>query len=260
MEPIRILRIFRLMDYLTDFSEGRSLSEISRHLDLPLSSTHDLLRTMVQARVLTNSEKRYALGPLALSLGVRLTEAVDVRRVARPHLAQLVERIEDDVYLAVCSGGKVMYVDHFPGTRRVSVTIRLGQRLYLHSTAAGKLYAALTPPLREAALGGKLPRLTEYTVTDAKTLAKELDRIQAEGVSITRQESFEGIVGLAVPIRDGHGEMHGAIHVSLLLSRALDDRLRVLVAELQETAKAIGEDLGGPISERMDAAVAGAGG
>ena len=258
MEPSRILRIFKLMDYLADFGEGRSLSEVSRHLDLPLSSAHDLLQTMVGAGVLTSSEKRYALGPLALSLGVRLAEAVDVRRVAHAHLTNLVERIEDDVYLAVSTGRNVMYVDHYPGTRRVSVTIRLGQRLYLHSTATGKLYAALHPELREAALAGPLPKLTEYTITDRKRLADEYDRIRENEVSISRQESFEGIVGVAVPVWDERRRMHAAIHVSILLSRALDDRLQVIVKELKESARAIGEDLGGSISARLDEAVKGA--
>lgn len=255
MEPRRILRIFKLLDYLTDYPDGRSLSEVARHFDLPLSSTHDLLQTMAEARVLCAEGKRYSLGPLALSLGVRLSEGLDVRRLARPHLTELVERIEDDVYLAVASAGTVMYVDHYPGMRRVSVTIRLGQRLYLHSTATGKLYAALDPRLRKAALEGPLPKLTAYTTTDPKRLAEQLDEIREHEVSVTRQESFEGIVGVAVPVPDAGGKMQAAIHVSLLLSEALDERLPKIVEELRATSRAITLD-GGSIGHQLETSAA----
>jgi DNA-binding IclR family transcriptional regulator len=243
MDPVRVTRIFKLIDYLTDYSEGRLLSEVARDLDVPLSSTHDLLQTMVEARVLVGEGKRYLLGPLAFSLGVRLAEASDVRRIARPYLRELAAEIEDDVYMAVSTGGTVMYVDHYPGTRRVRVTIRLGQRLYLHSTATGKLFAAYDPKLREAALKGPLPKLTAYTITSAKKLANELDQIAEAGVSVTRQESFEGIVGISVPVWKSDGQMLAAIHVSLLLSQALDSRLPGVIETLKETAQLIGAEV-----------------
>jgi DNA-binding IclR family transcriptional regulator len=252
VDPVRVIRIFKLIDYLTDHSDGRLLSEVARDLDVPLSSTHDLLQTMVEARVLVGEGKRYLLGPLAFSLGVRLAEASDVRRVARPHLRELAADIEDDVYMAVSTGGLVMYVDHYPGTRRVRVTIRLGQRLYLHSTATGKLFAAFDPKLRQAALEGPLPKLTAYTITSAKKLAKELDEIAEAGFSVTRQESFEGIVGISVPIWMPDGQMPAAIHVSVLLSQALDSRLPGVIAKLKETAKLIGNEVG-PVTAPADA-------
>jgi DNA-binding IclR family transcriptional regulator len=244
VETGRILRIFKLMDYLADWREGRSLSEISRELDLPLSSTHDLLHTMVSARILTNQDKRYRLGPVALSLGMRLTEALDIRRLSRPHLIDLVERIDDDVYLAVRIDGSVMYVDRYPGKRQIRVTIRLGQPLYLHSTAVGKLYAALNPELEALTLRRrKLPELTEYTITDPAKLAREYAKIRTQEVSISNQESFEGIVGIAVPVKDALEQMQAALHVSLLLSRTLDDRLDLVVSELKRAAVEIGAEL-----------------
>jgi DNA-binding IclR family transcriptional regulator len=251
VEPTRILRIFKLMNYLADSREGRSLSEISRELDLPLSSTHDLLHTMAAARIITNEDRRYRLGPVALSLAMRLTEAIDIRRIARPHLTELVERIEDDVYLAVRVNGSVMYVDRYPGKRQVQVTIRLGQPLYLHSTAVGKLYAALNPELEAWTLERKLPRLTEYTITDPEELARTFSQIRSKRVSISHQESFEGILGIAVPVTDSDGHMHAAIHVSLLLTRALDDRLAQLVAELQHAARGIGQELHGASADAL---------
>ena len=181
-----------------------------------------------------------------------------MRRLARPILTELVERIEDDVYLAVSNGGRVMYVDHFLGMRRVRVTIRLGQRLYLHSTATGKLAAAYDPRLRAAALEGPLPKLTEYTVTDPAVLAADFDAIAEQGYSVSRQESFEGIVGVAVPIWNRDGSMPAAIHVSLLVGQALDDRLPVIIEALQEAARAI-SDTHGPIAEQLGAATNGAG-
>lgn len=251
MEPVRVLRIFKVMDYLTDHPEGRSLSEIARHFDFPVSSAHDLIGTMVEAKVLTTSEKRYALGPLALALGTRLSEAIDVRRIARPHLAALVERIEDDIYLAVSAGAVVMHVDQYPGTRAVRISVKLGQRLYLHTTATGKLFAAYDPRLRAIALKGRRPRLTAQTLTKAADLERDLDTIVEQGYSVSREESFEGVMGVAVPIFDSGGDLAAAIHVPLLVGATLDDRLETVIKQLQATAQTIGSEVG-PVGQYLE--------
>ncbi|GAC1574297.1 MAG: IclR family transcriptional regulator [Candidatus Dormibacteria bacterium] len=249
MESSRVVRIFRVIDHLADFSEGRSLSEIARHLSFPVSSTHDLLQALVAAEILTISSRSYTLGPRAVAVGVRLAAAVDVRRISRVHLVELVDTLSDDVYLAIASGGTVMYVDHHRGTRGVTVSIPLGRPLHLHSTAVGKLYAAYVSAFCEKALEAGLERYTEFTITDRKAFVKELESIRTEEVSISRQESFDGIVGVAVPVVDAAHELRAAVHVSTLVSPSLETRLESIVPVLKDTARKISRDLSGLVAD-----------
>ena len=62
--------------------------------------------------------------------------------MARPHLRELALEVGEDVYLGLQMGRRVFYADRILGTQRISLDIRLGEPLYLHTTATGKLFAA----------------------------------------------------------------------------------------------------------------------
>jgi DNA-binding IclR family transcriptional regulator len=240
----RLKRVFDLMLYLAASPEGRVLSDVSEDLDIPVSSAHDLLRALTETDAVSVVNRRYVLGPLALRLGVQITDSVAIRRVARPHLRALVDRIGCDVYLAIRTGRRVIYVDRYRGTQSLNLDIRLGQRLYLHSTAVGKLYAAYEPDLRAQALTSELPRLTTNTITDPVRLERELDRISRRGVSLSREESYDGAIGMAVPVWDLRDSLCAAVHVSGLRGQLGADRRPAVAEEMKRTAAAIARDLG----------------
>ena len=78
-------------------------------------------------------------------------------------------------------GKRVIYADRSLGTQRISLDIRLGEPLFLHSTAAGKLFAAVDEKLAALALSGDMPRLTPTTITSPRELEREYQRIREAG-------------------------------------------------------------------------------
>ena len=143
-------------------------------LDLPVRSLHNILQTMVAAEVVTVDEERcYSIGPRTVALGLRTVHSLDVRTLARRPLQELAREIGDDVYLGLRVGPRVIYADRVLGTQRVSLDIRLGVPLMLHSTATGKLFAAFDEQLGTRVLAGMLPKATPNTITDPKRLKKE---------------------------------------------------------------------------------------
>jgi DNA-binding IclR family transcriptional regulator len=81
----------------------------------------------------------------------------------------------------------------------------------MHCTATGKLFAALDGRLEAHVLAGKLPKMTPLTITDPQLLHKEYDSIRMAGFSRSDQEAMEGVVGYALPIRDGNGSAVAAL-------------------------------------------------
>lgn len=73
----------------------------------------------------------------------RYLRTFDIRTIARRHLLDQVKTIGDNVYLAMHVGKRIIYVDRCLGTQRVLLDIWLGEPLSLHSTATGKLAAAI---------------------------------------------------------------------------------------------------------------------
>ena len=245
MSPDRYLRTFDVLNLLVQHKDGLRLTEIKEALKLPVSSVHNMLQTMVSAEVATvTDDLRYSIGPRAVALALRTVQSLDIRTVARRHLQDLVKEIGDDVYLALHVGKRVIYADRCLGTQRISLDIRLGEPLYLHSTATGKLFAAFDGKLNALALAGKLPKVTPATIVDPAELEREFKRIRTAGFAKSSEESVEGIVGYAIPILEATGTVAAAIHVSVLSKRATKVHERKLLGASRECAALVEQQLG----------------
>lgn len=241
----RYSRTFEVLELLVGRSDGMTVTEISKGLGLPVSSSHNLLQRMVAAEVVNVTEDlRYSLGPRAVRLGIRITDGLEVRAIARRHLQELARTTGEDVYLAVRLGRRVTYLDRVPGSRPVTVDIRLGQSLFLHATSVGKLFAAEQEPLRRRLFAEARPALTEHTLTEAADLERELARIREQGFAVSREEAVIGVVGLAVPVRDAYGAVVAALHISTLRAQITDEGQQRLVGSAQATAEAVERELG----------------
>lgn len=241
----RVARVFDVLELLVSHAGGKTLTEITKSLGLPASSAHNLLQRMAATDVVSiTDDLRYTLGPRAVRLGIRIVDTIEVRTLARRWIQDLARRTGDDVYLAVRSGTRVLYVDKVPGTRPVTVDIRLGQRLYLHATAVGKLYAANNPQVYRRLTGEARARFTPSTLVSDAELDEELGRIRSSGYSVSREEAIPGIVGLAVPIRDTYGELVAAIHVSAPVTELDAKREQELLEAARTAAAAIERELG----------------
>ena len=245
MSPDRYLRTFDVLDLLVRNKDGLRLTEIKEALNLPVSSVHNMLQTMVSADVASVDEDlRYSVGPRAVALALRTVQLLDIRSLARRPLLELAKTIGDDVYLGLKLGKRVIYADRSPGTQRISLDIRLGESLFLHSTATGKLFAAFDEKLAAQAMLDRLPRLTNNTITDPKELEHEYARIRIAGFSKSAEESIEGIVGYAIPIFDAAGKIVAAVHASVLTTRATKAHERKLLASTRECTVQIEKLLG----------------
>jgi len=245
MNADRVSRIFDVLELLVGHPDGMTLTEISKRLDLPTSSTHNLLQRMVGAELVASTEQlRYSVGPRAVRLGIRIVDGLEVRLVARRYLQELARETGEHVYLAIRLGRRVVYVDRLPGTRSVTVEIRLGQSLFLHATSVGKLFAAHHAQLHRRLLAEPRPNLTDHTQVEPHELEDELAAIRTQGFSVSREEAILGVVGLAVPVLDAHGTMVAAIHISTLRAGLTEAREKKLIAAAKATARAIEHELG----------------
>lgn len=241
----RYSRTFDVLELLVGHPNGMTVTEIGTRLNLPISSSHNLIQRMVASEVVTVTEDlRYAVGLRAVRLGIRIVDGLEVRSLSRRYLLDLARATGDDVYLAVPFRQRVAYVDRFAGTGPVSVEIRLGQSLYLHATSVGKLFAAHDPMLRRRLFAKERPKLTAHTLTTKTDLERELTRIVEAGYSVSREEAIVGVVGFAVPVYAGNGELVAAIHISALTNRLTNADEQQVLSSAQAAAGRIERDLG----------------
>lgn len=242
MDEQRLRRVFDVLGYVAKHGQV-TVTEVSRALDLPVSSSHDLLKALAQIDAVAEVRKTYVLGPLALRFSFTVSDGVSVKELARPHLEMLAESSGHDTYLAVRLGSKVVYTSRHPGNQEVNIDIPLGQSLYLHSTAVGKLFAAMDREMYQTLTNARRPALTERTRTSMEQLNRDLRGIRARGLAITRGESVPGILGVAAPVAGPGGRLVAAVHVSVLQASVSAVRLREICELVQRSAVAIEKDL-----------------
>ena len=245
MNADRYLRSFHVLGLLVGNEGGLRLTEIKRALQLPVSSVHNMLQTMVAAEVLNvTPDLRYTIGSRMVGTSLNTVQSLDIRSLARRPLQALAKAIGADAYLGIKLGQRVFYADRAPGIQRISLDIRLGETLHLHSTATGKLFAANDPLLASRALAGPLPRQTANTITDPELLRAEFAAIVQRGYATSREEAVEGIAGFAVPVWQPDGRMAAAVHISLIAGRAVRTQEKRLIGAARDCAAQIERALG----------------
>lgn len=242
----KVQRVVDVLDLVLKRGSARTrLSDVVAELGSPLSSTHELLRSMVDAGLLAvDSDRSYWIGPRFLQMSLSTARSLDVRVQAHAHLESLAADLTHDVYLAVRVGDSVTYVDRIPGRGRAAVDIRLGDPVPLHSSAAGKLFCAFAEDLEATAIAAGLPALTSRTLTTACRFRADLVAIRERGYSVSNEETITGIVGLAVPVWSAPGTLLAAAHVSAFRDLVRTGDEPRMVAAMQGCAEEIERTMG----------------
>jgi DNA-binding IclR family transcriptional regulator len=233
-----------------------SAADLASELGVDRSTGWRLARSLEKVGWLHHDPltRRYRLGLPLFELGTRVLDTVDVRDEARRVMTELVASTGESVDFGVRDGDSVVFIDKIDGTNEVRAFTRAGQRARLHATAAGKVFlAAMSEGELATYLAGPLIAYTPSTVTDPAALRDIVEATRRNGWAVNRGELFPEAGALAVPVRDASGVTVAAIGLNIPLSRLDDDRIRVLVAELESATRRLTPTLGlgsvGPVPD-----------
>lgn len=224
----------KALDVLFHLHEAGSpvgLSEIGRALDLPKSSCHRLLTSLVDREVVERDERgRYRPGLALLALGLGAHRRDPVVAAARPVLESEVEVLGETVFLVARRHDRLRILDEVEGPGFLRAAPGIGDVVPGDVTAAGKLYSVF------AGLG------------PARFAPGEARAIERRGFATNRDAWIEGLSVLAVPVWQGGGsggELAGALALAAASPR-FDQLGEAYVAErLLAAAATVSERLGG---------------
>jgi DNA-binding IclR family transcriptional regulator len=226
-------------------SRRMALSELSTRLELPPSTVHGLLRTLV-AHGLVVQERgstRYQLGPAVLRLGNVYLDTIELRSKAVPWAEDVARRTGFAVRTAVLLLDDVVIIHHEPrpdGSRQMP---EVGIVIPAHASALGKAILAFAGD-DQRLLAEPLRSMTGETITSLPALRADLARVQETGVAEEDEEALLGECSVAAPVFDSHAGVVGAIGV-VVPSAAwpVDQAARDAV---REAARGISRELGAP--------------
>ncbi len=227
------------------------ISELSDQVGLSKGTVHLLVKSLVAAGFLEQdaASRKYRLGGAVHRLAAALPSRDDVRTVARQHLTKLTAVTSLPSYLVTLVGDSAVLVEKAEPQLPLMLVLQVGIKLPLHCSALGKLLLAYLPDARREALlaemeAAGLSEVTPHTITDMCTLRGELAAIPAGGHALDREESLPGLFCVAVPVRDGRGEVVAAVAVGALIPALSEQTYPTVLPVLQQCANAISAGLG----------------
>lgn len=227
-------------------SHDMGITELSKVLDVQKSTVHNLVQTLLARGFIRQTESgRYTLGFRLMRLGVTASERLDIRRLADPLLRELAAVANEYVLLAVLYRDEVTIVDSVAPQRTTFIVPRIDFAKTFHCTALGKVFLAFgTDKLRQSIITNKLDSYTPYTLVDEAKLAEEIQRIKAQGYSVSCNETIEGVTCIGAPIFNAHGKLEAAVSISSASARLSRDRYHEMADILLSKAAAISKQIG----------------
>src|SRR5689334_18510196 len=182
--------VSRALDILELFLDRPALSapQITEKLDLPRTTVHELVTTLVDRGYLeavSGAPTRFRLGMRLFQLGSQFADRLDLVREAQEAAGGVAAACDETVHVAVLDGTTVVYVAKVDSTHPVRMVSAVGRRLPAHCTAVGKvLLSGLRPEALEARYpsGRQLPAMTAQSITTLSRLRTELREVAARGL------------------------------------------------------------------------------
>ncbi|WP_406456967.1 IclR family transcriptional regulator [Streptomyces sp. NBC_00876] len=244
--------VTRALDVLELFLQGDgtlSAPEVTRRLQLPRTTVHELLTTLAARSYLVtlpDQPGRYRLGVRTYQLGSRYAEQLDLAAEGRQVARQVAETCGETVHVAILEEADVIYIAKVDSTHAVRMVSAAGRKLPAHCTSVGKMLLASLPARElDARLEGlELTGMTPHSITGEGELRAVLASARERGVAVEHRESNPDVSCVAAPVRDRSGHVVAALSISVPMIRWSEEREEELASLAVEGADALSGRLG----------------
>jgi len=250
MEVAGAQAAYRVLDLLTEVGcrdDGITATEAASVLGISLPTTHRLLKVLCDRRFvqMTAGDKRYVRsdGP---GYPANTVNPEFLTTAANAILESLRDETGETVFLSQRQGLSVRYLLCLPSERSIRLFGAPGMLVPLHASSQGKVALAFSPPdIRERLLNNlDMFAHTERTITDPKSLVKEIERVRSLGYATNVEEHELGTHSVSAPVLNSNGEAVAAVCIG-------GPKFRVEQQHLSERLAPLAIDAAGRIASSL---------
>ena len=192
-----------------------TITDVAEATGLTRATARRFLLTLVRMGYVRNDGREYWLRPRVLELGYAYLSGITLPEAAKPFLDDLVHALGESTSIAVRDDDDIVYVAHAAPPRVMTINVPIGGRDPLYCTALGRVLLAYAPAeeIEQYLKNADLRAYTGATITDPDSLREALAQVRADGYSLIENELEDGLVALAIPVRDSDDSVIAAMNV-----------------------------------------------
>jgi len=230
---------------LRAFSRDRPrlrVSEVAEIANVSRAAARRYLLTLQRLGYVGADDDRYFLRPRILDLGYGYLSSSGVEALTEPVLEEIAVRADGASHLAILDDWQVLIVGSVPSQRMRNVFTVAGGRLPAYAGSLGPVLLAWLPEASLRSYLGLIDRksFTPTTLTREADIMDRLADVRAKGYAVNKGEYTDGIVGVAIPLRNREDRVVAALSVNRFSPRPLrQDQIKQDLAVLREAAAQI---------------------
>ncbi len=231
-----------IVECFDDANPRLTASQAGARCGLTRTAARRYLLTLEHLGYVQGDGKLFWLTPRVLRLGQSYLESARLPRIVQPFLQRVTAGTLESAYVSVMDGDDIVYIARNGASRAMNTGYVLGARVQAQVTAAGLLMLSLREPawIDNWLATHELRTYTSFTINSKERMRIEMARVQARGWAISEQQLDLYFRGVAVPLRDRHGEVVGALSVTMPMGHeSSEDAVARVLSVLSETAQAM---------------------
>lgn len=217
------------------------LTEISRGTGLDKATTQRFLNTLVNADMICvdDGTRRYRHGP-----GIYNFWPSEIRKLCRPHLQRLLNKVQETICLIVPRGKKRVCLDAIEPDRELRIVAPIGRQLPIHLGASGRIFMAFKPVEQAEAMldDPDLMSLAFDNQPDKENYLEQLAAVRSCGYSHNVGEVAADTSTIAAPVFDELGNTAAAVVVRGPTTRMKKKTIGELASLVTATASEISDE------------------
>jgi DNA-binding IclR family transcriptional regulator len=238
-------KVMAILDAFADGTDRLEPPEVAARTGISAPTAYRLMGAMAEHRLLGVEGRGYRLGTRLLQLGARVSEGVEVRALALPHMKELRDATGETVELQILTGHSRVPVEMVVGRRTVRTMGQIGVPLPIHLGASSRVLLAWLDEHAALDLARRSAAAHPGTHWDPQSYRERLRLVREQGWEFSAGERDPETSAVSAPILDRHDDVIAAVVVSSTATRLADEAHRSTVIEhTRAAAAAISTELG----------------
>jgi IclR family KDG regulon transcriptional repressor len=195
------------------------IRELSGELGFSPATVQRILQTLKKHDFVRQDEasRQYYIGNIFYSFIQALHRSNNLTSIARRFIDDLSIKTRETSHINIIEQGYRLCIDTIESPQTLKAGMPMGNRSPLYAGASAKCLLAFSSSdfIKEYLGTTQLKPVTDNTISDAKNLEKELEKIKSEGFAASLGERTPGLGSLSAPVFDNRGVVLASLSLAI---------------------------------------------